>query len=64
MAAIPLDLIDKISLLGPRERVAERLQAFADAGVTTLNVALFEHDPQKAVEALRIVADALEGQAD
>ena len=66
MAAVPFELIDRTSLLGPRGRVVERLQAFASAGVTTLNVSLFESDTAKAVETLRSVADALEasGLAD
>jgi F420-dependent oxidoreductase-like protein len=38
-AALPLAFIDQIALLGPVERVAERLQAYAEAGVTTLNLA-------------------------
>jgi F420-dependent oxidoreductase-like protein len=66
MATVPFELIDRISLLGPRGRVVERLQAFAAAGVTTLNVSLFEGDPARGVETLRSVADALEasGLAD
>jgi F420-dependent oxidoreductase-like protein len=66
MAAVPFELIDRTSLLGPRGRVVERLQAFASAGVTTLNVSLFESDPARSVETLRSVADALEasGLAD
>lgn len=66
MAAVPLDLIDRTSLLGPPARVVDRLQAFADSGVTTLNVSLFESDPAKAVGTLRRVAEALDsaGRAD
>jgi F420-dependent oxidoreductase-like protein len=60
MAAVPFQLIDRTSLLGPPGRVIERLQAFAAAGVTTLNVSLFESDSAKAVATLRSVADALE----
>src|SRR5690606_33699070 len=39
-AAVPLDFIDKTALIGPVERVRDRLSAYADAGVTTLSVAL------------------------
>ncbi len=60
MAAVPLDFIDRTSLLGPRGRVVERLQAFASGGVTTLNVALIETDHAKALATLRSVADALD----
>ena len=38
-AAVPLEFIDSTSLLGPVERIAERMRAFAAAGVTTLAVA-------------------------
>ncbi len=34
--AVPEALIDLVSLVGPRERVADRLAAFRDAGVGTL----------------------------
>lgn len=57
-AAVPVDLIDQTSLLGPPERVAKRLTAFADAGVTTLAVALFTSDPEAGAATLRTVADA------
>ncbi|MDX6297404.1 MAG: hypothetical protein QOI51_1261 [Nocardioidaceae bacterium] len=66
MAAVPFELIDRTSILGPPERVVERLQAFAAAGVTTLNVSLFDADLAKRVDTLRRVAHALEaaGLAD
>jgi alkanesulfonate monooxygenase SsuD/methylene tetrahydromethanopterin reductase-like flavin-dependent oxidoreductase (luciferase family) len=66
MAAVPLEFIDQTSLLGPVERVTERLHAFAEAGVTTLNVSLFEPDTERSVDTLRSVAAALEasGLAD
>ena len=38
MAAVPLEFIDSTSLLGPKERIAERMRAFADSGVTTLTL--------------------------
>ena len=37
-AAVPFELIDATSLIGPRERIAERIGRYADAGVTTLTV--------------------------
>jgi alkanesulfonate monooxygenase SsuD/methylene tetrahydromethanopterin reductase-like flavin-dependent oxidoreductase (luciferase family) len=37
-ALVPADLVEKTSLIGPDGYVAERLEAFAEAGVTTLNV--------------------------
>ena len=37
-ALVPADLVEKTSLIGPDGYVAERLAAFREAGVTTLNV--------------------------
>jgi F420-dependent oxidoreductase-like protein len=37
-AAVPEELVRAMSLIGPRSYVAERLAAFAGAGVTTINV--------------------------
>jgi len=37
-AAVPIELVRAISLIGPAGHVKERLAAFAEAGVTTLNV--------------------------
>jgi F420-dependent oxidoreductase-like protein len=36
VAAVPDTLVDEVSLCGPRERIAERLEAWKEAGVTTL----------------------------
>jgi F420-dependent oxidoreductase-like protein len=38
MAALPAELIEKISLCGPKEAIAERLAVYRDAGVGTLLV--------------------------
>ena len=59
MAAVPRDLIDQTALIGPRERIAERLHAYAEAGVTTINVTPFAADEAGRVETLRTVADVL-----
>lgn len=40
-AAVPREFLDATSLLGPRERIKERLAAYAEAGVSTLSVAPF-----------------------
>jgi len=37
-ALVPADLVEKTSLIGPHGYVAERLAAFRESGVTTLNV--------------------------
>ncbi|MGH3681937.1 MAG: LLM class F420-dependent oxidoreductase [Natronosporangium sp.] len=59
-AAVPLELIDRTSLLGDRARIADRLRAHADAGVTTLSVLPFAADPETGRETLRTVAAAAE----
>jgi F420-dependent oxidoreductase-like protein len=59
MAAVPLEFIDATSLLGPPDRIAERMSAFAEAGVSTLTVAPSLPDPDSAAVALRIAAEAV-----
>ena len=51
IAAVPDALVDDVSLVGDRARIADRLAAFSEAGVTTL--VLQARQP----EALRLVAD-------
>ncbi|HET7173343.1 MAG TPA: LLM class F420-dependent oxidoreductase [Nocardioidaceae bacterium] len=60
MAAVPLDFIDETSLLGPPQRIAERLHAYAEAGVTTLSVATFAATAAERLATLRQVAEALD----
>ena len=66
MGAVPLDFIDQTSLIGPPERIEERLHAFAEAGVTTLTVTGFAPDLEGRLSTLRHVAEALDrsGLAD
>ncbi|MEV6815708.1 LLM class F420-dependent oxidoreductase [Micromonospora sp. NPDC051296] len=59
-AAVPMEFIDRTSLLGPKERIAERMRQFAEAGVTTLSVTLFAADRDNGVQTLRTVAEALD----
>jgi F420-dependent oxidoreductase-like protein len=47
--AVPDELVRQVSLVGPRGFVAERLAAFADAGVTTLLVHPLAADPRESV---------------
>jgi F420-dependent oxidoreductase-like protein len=35
-AAVPDELVDEIALIGPKERIADRLDAWRDSGITTL----------------------------
>ena len=52
-AAVPDEFADEISLVGPPERIRDRLQAWKHTPVTTLLAGT--RDPA----ALRILADAL-----
>jgi F420-dependent oxidoreductase-like protein len=57
-AAVPLEFIDRTSLLGPVDRVADGMRRYAESGVTTLSVTLFAGDRETAVATLRQIADA------
>ncbi len=57
MAAIPDDLIDTVSVCGPRDLVKERLRAYADAGVGTLGVTPMAWTKDGRIEQLRAVAE-------
>ena len=59
-AAVPMEFIDRTSLLGPVERVADRLRAYAEAGVTTLSVNLYATDAESGLTTLRQTARAYE----
>jgi F420-dependent oxidoreductase-like protein len=59
-AAVPLEFIDRTSLLGPKERIAERMREYAAAGVTTLSVSIFAADAESGIRTLRTCAEALE----
>ncbi len=56
-AALPADLVDRVSLCGPRERIAERLDAYRDAGVGTLIAAPVAHSAAERSSVLRALAD-------
>jgi len=60
MAAVPLGFLDATSLLGTKERIAERMRAMADAGVTTLTVSPVLQDLERSRAALRVAVEALE----
>jgi F420-dependent oxidoreductase-like protein len=59
-AAVPQDFVDRTSLLGPVDRVAERMQALAASGVTTLNLSGFGGTQEERIATLRAAADALD----
>lgn len=59
-AKVPLGFIDSTSLLGPKERIAEKMQALAEVGVTTLTISATLQDVQRSTAALRTAVDALD----
>jgi F420-dependent oxidoreductase-like protein len=57
VAALPDELIDMVSLCGPRDVVADRLTAYREAGVGTLIVAPMAGDVDGRVAQLRAIAE-------
>ncbi|MFD4367069.1 LLM class F420-dependent oxidoreductase [Rhodococcus sp. NPDC058521] len=60
-AAVPDELVRAVSLIGPESYVKERLAAFAESGVTTVNVTPFAADRAGRValiEQFRKICDA------
>jgi len=51
VAAVPDALVDEVALVGPRERIAARLDAWRECGVTTLLCQTRE------VETMRMMAE-------
>jgi F420-dependent oxidoreductase-like protein len=60
MAAVPLEFIDRTSLIGPPDRVRDRLAAYADAGVTTLTISPASGSLAERLDTLRTMADLLD----
>jgi F420-dependent oxidoreductase-like protein len=57
MFALPDELIDMVCLVGPRDRVRERLRAYRDAGVDTLIVWPVMPDQDERKKQLHILAE-------
>jgi F420-dependent oxidoreductase-like protein len=58
--AVPFEFIDRTALIGPRERVQERLHAYAEAGVTTLTVATYAETLDQRLSTIRTMAEVLD----
>jgi hypothetical protein len=52
-AAVPRELLERMHLVGPALHVAERIEAFRQAGVTTLLVEPVGADPVATIAQLR-----------
>jgi F420-dependent oxidoreductase-like protein len=51
--AVPDELVDEIALVGPKERIAERLEPWREAGISTLVI------QARQTEALEVMAELL-----
>jgi alkanesulfonate monooxygenase SsuD/methylene tetrahydromethanopterin reductase-like flavin-dependent oxidoreductase (luciferase family) len=58
-AAVPYEFLDQVSLLGPPDRIADRMRAFADAGATTLSIAPYGPTPEERIASLRTAVEAV-----
>jgi F420-dependent oxidoreductase-like protein len=56
-AALPGELIDTLTLVGPADRVRERLDVYREAGVATLMIAPMAWTFEERLQQLRLVAE-------
>jgi hypothetical protein len=56
-SAIPPELIDLVSLCGPRDAIRDRIAAFRDAGVGTLMITPMAFTVEDRVGQLRAIAE-------
>jgi F420-dependent oxidoreductase-like protein len=57
MAKVPAELIDEVALVGPKERIKERLSRWLDSPITTMNLTVFNSEAlQTMVELLAELA--------
>lgn len=60
MQSVPFAFVDQTSLLGPAERITERLAAYKECGVTTLSITPGGASYDERVATLRVVAEAVD----
>jgi F420-dependent oxidoreductase-like protein len=58
-AAIPAELIDAVALVGPHDKVRDRLEVYRDAGVGTLIVSPVGFTPEERKRMIRELAEML-----
>jgi F420-dependent oxidoreductase-like protein len=56
-AALPAELIDQTSLVGPKERIKERIEVYREAGVGTLVATPTVFDPEARRRMIREIAE-------
>jgi len=59
-AAVPREFLDATALLGPAERIRDRLAAYAEAGVTTLSISPYAPTLAARRATLRMMAGAVQ----
>ena len=63
MAAVPYAFVDATSLLGDRDRIADRLRLLAASGVTTCSVVPYGAVVEEKLAALTVLAEAFDRAA-
>lgn len=58
--ALPMEFIDRTSLIGPADRIAERLHAYVESGVTTLTIASYAGPLEQRIATVRAMPEILE----
>jgi alkanesulfonate monooxygenase SsuD/methylene tetrahydromethanopterin reductase-like flavin-dependent oxidoreductase (luciferase family) len=58
-AAVPFEFIDATALIGPRDRIRDRLTRYADVGVGTLSVAPFAGGLEQRLHVVRTMAELM-----
>ncbi len=63
---VPREFVDQTALIGPADRIAERLHRYAEAGVTTVNVAPVGDSLEDRLGTIRLMRELLdrEGLSD
>ncbi|MDP2012992.1 MAG: LLM class flavin-dependent oxidoreductase, partial [Actinomycetota bacterium] len=59
-AALPFSLLDQVSLIGPKERICERLVAFSEAGVTNVTFSAVGSTIEQRIASVRTMAEVLD----
>jgi polysaccharide deacetylase 2 family uncharacterized protein YibQ len=57
MEALPDELIDMVTIAGPKDHARERIRAYRDAGVETLIVSPMAADAEERQKQMRLVAE-------
>jgi alkanesulfonate monooxygenase SsuD/methylene tetrahydromethanopterin reductase-like flavin-dependent oxidoreductase (luciferase family) len=57
MEALPDEMIDMVSIVGPPAKAKQKIREFRDAGVDTLVVAGIAVDTAERIEQMRLVAE-------